>query len=118
MDTHRIEAIQLEDGTTLYVEVEETALSTSLIQSGESDLPEGAELTSAARKVVDAMKALKDILGGVFDTVHDAIKERAPDEWGIELNIAFKGKVDVIPVIVSGESNASIKVHAKWVKPK
>lgn len=118
MKTNRIEGLKLEDGTTIYVEVEETTLSESLIQQNEVDLPEGAELTSAASKALDAMKALKGMLAGVFEMIHEAIQEKSPDEWGIELNIAFKGRIDVIPVIVSGESNASIKVSAKWVKPK
>lgn len=118
MNTHRVEGIALEDGTMIYVEVEDTALSKSLVRKGNVDLPEGAELTSTATKTIDALKALKGMLGGVFDSVHEAIRERSPDEWSVELNIGFKGKVDAIPVIVSGESNASIKVLAKWVKPK
>ncbi|MCP4134935.1 MAG: hypothetical protein GY754_28430, partial [bacterium] len=37
-------------------------------------------------------------------------------EWTLELNIGFKGKANPVPVILSGESNAAIKVTAKWFK--
>jgi hypothetical protein len=68
--------------------------------------------------VVDTFKMLKGTLIGVFNFVHDSLKDNAPDEWGVELSIGFKGTTNPIPVIVSGEANAAIKVNAKWVKPK
>jgi hypothetical protein len=113
-----IKEIRLDDGKVIFVEVEEVALPRIPVASGSDDLPPGATPTGAIDLITDSIHLLKDTLRGVFDVVHASLKDHAPDEWGAELNISFKGTTSPIPVIVSGESGAAIKVHAKWVKPK
>ncbi|MCP4697936.1 MAG: hypothetical protein GY862_13950 [Gammaproteobacteria bacterium] len=116
---NEIKEIELSDGSTIFVEMEEAELPELAGRESDYDLPEGAELTSAASdRIIDAMETLKSTLSGVFNTIHEGIKDKAPDEWGVEINIGFKGKVNPIPVIVGGESNVAVKVHAKWVKPR
>ncbi|GAB6044327.1 CU044_2847 family protein [Endothiovibrio diazotrophicus] len=114
-----IKEIALNDGAVIYIEMEEVAenkLPKVSIQQGAKDLPPGAELTSAADIVIDTMETLKGTLGSVFSTINDSVNENVPDEWGVELNIGFKGKVNPIPVIVGAESNVALKVCAKWKK--
>ncbi len=96
---NKIKEIQLSDGSSIFVEMEE------------ADLPEGVKETSGK---ADAMELLEDTLCVVAETVRDGIREAEPDEWTLELNIGFKGKANPVPVILSGESKAAIKVTAKW----
>tara|TARA_B100000953_G_scaffold277113_1_gene251712 strand:+ start:2337 stop:2693 length:357 start_codon:yes stop_codon:yes gene_type:complete len=114
-----IKDITLNDGSVIFIEMEEVnqeALPQVTRSEHPEDLPPGAELTSSADKVVDTLESLKGTLGTVFSTIRDSIKENAPDEWGVELNIGFKGKVNPIPIIVGAESNVALKIHAKWKK--
>lgn len=110
-----IKDVTLTDGTVILIEMEDADVPSSA--TADFGQPPGTELTSATDKLVDTMKSLQGTLRGVLQVVHEAIKEKAPSEWGVELNIGFKGKTSPIPVIVSGEASASVKVHAKWVKP-
>lgn len=111
-----IKRIDLDDGGSIYVEVENIAMPIPTSTYDRGDLPPGAEDCNAVQKAVDTLGSLKGTLSSIFNTVNDSMKENQPDEWGVELNIGFKGTVSPIPVIVSGESNASIKVHATWKK--
>jgi alpha-galactosidase/6-phospho-beta-glucosidase family protein len=111
-----IKQIELRDGSALYVEMEQVDDMPKSRPASRGDLPSGAEEVTAAEHIVDAMQALQNTLHTVFNTVHEGVKNNAPDEWGVELNIGFKGKVNPIPVIVGSESSVAIKVHAKWVK--
>ncbi|MCP4109635.1 MAG: hypothetical protein GY749_29630, partial [Desulfobacteraceae bacterium] len=113
---NKIKEIQLADGSSIFVEMEEADLPESVQGKQADDLPEGAEETSAAEKVYDAMQLLKKTLSSAAETVHEGIQKAEPDEWTLELNIGFKGKANPVPVILSGESNAAIKVTAKWFK--
>lgn len=111
-----IKEIILHDGSSVYVEmesVEEMPESRHVIRG---NLPPGAEEVTAAGRIVDAMQVLQNSLQTVFNAVHDSVKNNAPDEWGVEVNIGFKGKLNPIPVIVGSESSIAIKVHAKWTK--
>lgn len=110
-----IKDITLEDGTVILVEMEEADVPQPK-QTEDLGLPEGAEPTDAADKLVDTMKSVQGTLRGIFQVVHDAVKEQSPSEWGVELNIGFKGKTSPIPVVLSGEASAALKVHAKWKK--
>ncbi|WLE96078.1 MAG: CU044_2847 family protein [Candidatus Electrothrix communis] len=111
-----IKEIKLADGTSIFVEMETVDFSPASENAVQRNLPPGAEEVNAVETVLDTMKTLKGTLSSVFNTVQDAVKDKSPDEWGVELNIGFKGKVNPIPVIVSGESSVAIKVHAHWKK--
>ncbi len=111
-----IREVALHDGTVIYIEMEQAYVPIAVASDEDLGLPEGATPTGAADKVIDTLKAMQITLKGVFEAVHDSVKERMPSEWGVELNIGFKGTTSPIPIIVSGEANASVKVHAKWKK--
>jgi len=111
-----IKEITLADGTSIFVEMDVVDFSPTSEHVGQRNLPPGAEEVNAVETVLDTMKTLKGTLSSVFNTVQEAVKDKSPDEWDVELNIGFKGKVNPIPVIVSGESSVAIKVHAHWKK--
>jgi hypothetical protein len=113
-----IKGIALTDGTVVYIEMEEADVPDTTRAIGHGELPPGAEEVSAVDKAVDTMKKLQGTLQAFFETIRDSVGINPPEEWGAELNIGFKGTVNPIPVIVSGESSVAIKVHAKWVRPK
>ena len=125
-----VQRIQMKDGGQLWVEVEEVDLPAELTTSGKerelpSNMPPGAEeigfkdkAKELGDKIRDVNEILRQSLSSIFETVAESVKEKQPDEWGVEVNIGFKGKTNPIPVILSGEANASIKVHAKWTKDK
>ncbi|WP_020560222.1 CU044_2847 family protein [Thiofilum flexile] len=109
----------LPNGVTIYVEADEEKLSQALTpprSSRPSDLPPGAEPTSVRSSMVDAAKLLKDTISGTAQSVYDSLKDLEPDEWSVELNLGFKGEVQIIPVLVKGESEGSITVTATWKK--
>ncbi|MCI5167158.1 MAG: hypothetical protein D3903_13955 [Candidatus Electrothrix sp. GM3_4] len=125
-----VQRIQMKDGGQLWVEVEEVDLPVELPTSEKerelpSNMPPGTEeigfkdkVKEVGDKVRDVNEILRQSLSSIFETVAESVKEKQPDEWGVEVNIGFKGKTNPIPVILSGEANASIKVHAKWTKDK
>ncbi|CAK8713233.1 hypothetical protein KKHLCK_02270 [Candidatus Electrothrix laxa] len=125
-----VQSIELKNGVQLWVEVEDVDLPAELTTSGKeqelpSNMPPGTEeigfkekVKEVGDKVRDVNEILRQSLSSIFETVAESVKEKQPDEWGVEVNIGFKGKTNPIPVILSGEANASIKVHAKWSKDK
>jgi hypothetical protein len=103
-------------GGRIFVEMEKVDIPIKAVgQNSVESIPD-TELVSAVDEAIDALESLKTTVKGVINTIHESLEENAPHEWGVELNIAFKGKVSPVPVIVSGESEVAIKVHAKWVK--
>jgi hypothetical protein len=111
-----IKDIKLDDGSVIFVEMEEAELPITHLTTARDDIPLGMEEVSAVDDAIDALKTLKGTLGSFFSSINESLMEKSPDEWGAELNIGFKGKVNPIPVIVGTESSVAIKVHAKWVK--
>ncbi|MCI5217834.1 MAG: hypothetical protein D3914_01240 [Candidatus Electrothrix sp. LOE2] len=114
-----IQSIALKEGGQLLIEVEDIELP-GTVTGNESipNLPPGAEEIGFNDKVRDITDLLRQNLSGIFETVAESVKTKHPDEWGVEVNIGFKGKTNPVPVILSGEANAAIKVHAKWTKDK
>jgi hypothetical protein len=110
----KVKKIQLQEGVYIYVEMEEKDTSFSDSTMPEMDLPEGVELTSASKKLEQTAELLKNAIRGTAEIVNEGIQKTRPYEWGLELNIGFKGKANAIPVILSGETDANIKVTAKW----
>ena len=66
---------------------------------------------------MDTLQMLRGTLRSVFSVVRASLEDNPPDEWGVELNIGFKGTTTPIPVIVSGESSVAV-FTPKWAKPK
>lgn len=117
----QVKSITLKNGRSLFVEMEDAdiPIMQSRVPTGgqDSDLLPGAEAVSFKEDVIDAFEVLRDSIASLADNVHESLKAHQPDEWSLELNIGFKGKVSPIPVILSGETSGGIKVTAKWKKP-
>jgi len=109
------------NGEQLTVEFEDEDLPAEQTV-GRLPLPEGGKPAgfadtlhkAAAALSDDAGIALKKMIGAVAQTAADALTSTNANEWSVELNVSFGGKVSPIPKIVMGESSASIKVCAKW----
>lgn len=113
----RITNLSLGEYGTVFVEISPSNDWNIEQQNGEiQDLPEGAEPTSTKQQVADAAEILKQNFRSISHLVADSMSSAQPEEWTLELNIGFKGKVTPIPVILSGESDVSLKVVAKWKK--
>jgi hypothetical protein len=109
--------IKLAEGGSLFVETEDIEISSaSTMMVIGRKRPDGAEEVTAKEMVKDTIQLLHDTLKPVAEAVHEAFLKAKPDEWGMELNIGFKGKVNPIPVIVSGETSVAIKIKASWKK--
>ncbi|MCI5144711.1 MAG: hypothetical protein D3923_04110, partial [Candidatus Electrothrix sp. AR3] len=88
-----IQSIELKDGGQLLVEVEEAELPQAMIGGELSpNQPPGTEEIGFSDRFQDIATLLRQNLTGIFDTVAEAVKEKQPDEWGVEVNIGFKGK--------------------------
>lgn len=114
-----IKPFTLEDGTIIYVEVQETPLPPirSPTSTLPDDLPEGAEATGIIDDIVIGSKLLKETITGTAQSVFDSLKGLQPDEWSVEINIGMKAdKMRIIPVLVTGTGEGSLKVTAKWKK--
>ncbi|QLQ30280.1 MAG: hypothetical protein HZT40_23085 [Candidatus Thiothrix singaporensis] len=114
-----IKPFTLEDGATIYVEVQETTLPA--IQPTPSnlpdDLPEGAEPTGIIDDIVIGSKLLKETITGTAQSVFNSLKDLQPDEWSVEINIGMKAEdMKVIPVLVTGSGEGSLKITATWKK--
>ena len=62
--------------------------------------------------------AASDIQRGIesiCSAVGSALIGAAPDSWSVELNLGFKANAKV-PVLMSGEANAALKVTMNWKK--
>lgn len=113
-----IQPFQLEDGTTIYVEVDAEQLPSIVVNSADlpADLPPGAEPTGILDNAIIGVKLLKETISGTAQSVFDSLKALNPDEWSVEINLAFKGQGSTVIPVLSGEGEGSLKVTATWKK--
>lgn len=115
-----IKAITLDDGTTIYIQADESSQDLSnLIQKSEqpdytpSDLPDGAEATGLIEDMIIGSKMLRETIEGTAKTVRESLSALKPDEVEVELNIGFESNdKTLISYIAKGEG--SVKITAKW----
>jgi hypothetical protein len=101
------------DGTLVYV----TLVSTPADLPGLiEDLPEGGEPTGVIDKAVESVEQIKKTIASIVSVGAEAIKQHAPSEWTIQFEIGFKGKTNPVPILVSSEAQAVLKISAKWTK--
>jgi hypothetical protein len=81
---------------------------------GRADLPRQSEPVSAFDNLTSGLDGLTDGIAEVLDSVRSALLKHTPSSSKVEISIGFKGKVSPIPVIVSGEGNAAIKLTLEW----
>lgn len=118
--------IQIDAETIIFVEVEklsseeEADFAKIAFSKRRPNVPlraDAVETSKLTDRITGTADSLRDSLRGVLKVVHAAMQDHEPDEWGVEVTIGFKGTANPIPVFVSGEANAALKVHAKWKKP-
>ena len=105
------------NGKKIVVETDSQALPV-LPPSAAPGLPRGAEPTNFADRLHDGTKLIEDTIGSIAGAVFGALKEVNPEEWSVEIGLAFKGEQSPIQVLVKVGAEASIKVAAKWTTPK
>lgn len=129
-----IKAIKIAGNQYIYVETDADFDDAQLPKAGLSSLkpdtgdnPDGYDVPypedaspcglvgDAVGEAADALKAVQQTIQSLAETVYNGFQSHQPNEWTLELNIGFKGKT-AIPVIVSGEASAAIKLTAKWCK--
>jgi hypothetical protein len=120
-----VREMKLADGSVIYVDVSEVEALPALTHSTDRPnvssrpLPTGAEPTSFAQDALLGGALLKETIAGVAQSAFDSLKQLQPDEWSVEFAIGMKAdKVRVIPVLLTGSGEASLKVTAKWIKTK
>jgi len=118
-----VKAIQIAENQYIYVEVDGIVDVSSLPKSTStadgtwmSKGPQNASDCGPVDDAIDALKALQQNIKTLAQTVHKSFEANQPEEWSLEINIGFKGKISPIPVILSGEASSAIKVTAKWKK--
>jgi hypothetical protein len=92
------------DGRTILVEVAE------LSEEGAS----GFEYTSRDEET-DMGDRIRDLVGVLTLPVQAAFRGSGAEEWAIEVSLGFSGETG-LPFIAKAETNASVKVSAKWKK--
>ena len=120
-----IREMKLADGSVIYVDVSEiealpiSSDSAAIPKAPSRALPTGAEPTNFAQDALLGGALLKETIAGVAQSAFDSLKQLQPDEWSVEFAIGMKAdKVRVIPVLLTGSGEASLKITAKWVKTK
>ena len=98
MTTSETQSYTLPSGTAIEVEI--------LPGRGARDVAKEAERPTLAK----VLAPLGEMMQLVLDQVRSAVK--APDQVTIELGVAVKGKSTL--VLVSGETDATLKVTLTW----
>lgn len=113
-----IKPMQLADGSTIYIEVENNTQAVELAPSPKQampDLPPGAEPTGLLDDMIIGGKLLQETISSTVENVHASLQQAKPDEWSVELNIGFES-TDKGIVSYLGKGNGSLKVTATWKK--
>ncbi len=105
-----------------HIEVEVIDIAIPLPADARGRLGAGATYTSGGEATVLSGSieriAASDIRRGIesiCDAVSGALIKAGPDSWSVELNLGFKANAKV-PVLMSGEANAALKVTLNWKK--
>jgi hypothetical protein len=106
-----ITAVTTPDGTVIYVETVEI-YSAPVPPGG----PARAGVEGARTEIgfSDTLSMLRASISGIGGALRGALGKAQPDEMTVALNFVLKGEVNVIPVLMQGSGEGSIKVELKW----
>ena len=112
--TTQIQEIGLPDGERIFVAVEvSNEIVVPAIFKEIRDLPPGSEPTGV---MGDTIGLFKTCIKNVARSTRDALDDVSPDEFSVEINIGFVGKVTPIPFIAGADLEGGVKVTATWKK--
>jgi hypothetical protein len=92
------------------------------LRNAKDELGDGAEymhggLASAQSTIATFDPVLfREGVATVCAAVSEALKDVSPESWSVEINLGFKAGLKV-PVLISGEANAALKVVMNWKRP-
>ena len=76
--------------------------------------PDGFEYTNREHDR-DMGDRIRDLVGVLTMPVQAAFEGSGAEEWAIEVNLGFNGETG-LPFVAKAETNASVKISAKWKK--
>lgn len=114
MATATAVSVNVPGNGTFVVEVHDISEEPAGHSRHSADLLDGAQETSATDKVRDIAMAISETIRSASAVVHQAFIKNPPAEWTLEINIGFKGTLQIIPVLLSSSSEGALKVTAKW----
>ncbi len=100
---------ELEDGSIVYVEVEEPEGGMRRVSRGGEE-----KEAKAAKRFSDAMAHIRPAAQMVLDSFREM---NTPDEIAMEFGLKFNAKLGTA-VLASVDSTATFKVSIKWTNPK
>ena len=114
-----IKIIQLANGESLYVEVDDDREQFPIAseEGSGNDLPKGSRNTAAGgleRSAAAAADMLKSQIRSLATLSLSAIEDLKPSEVHIEAHIKFAGDVNLIPFIASANGEGGIKISLTW----
>jgi hypothetical protein len=97
----------------IYVETIEATTPNGELAETSSGLPEGE-----VREVgfFDTLATLETAIKDLSNSIRKALQEAQPNEFSVQLNFGLKGGIQVIPVLLKGSAEGSIKVKVKWTR--
>jgi len=107
MNTKQIVKFDMDDGSPVYVEVQESTGGPRLV----SNKP--GEVAQAQSKFTDALKYLEPAAKAVLNTFQNI---NQPDEINLEFGVKLDGKVGAI--LASAGTEANFKVSLTWKNEK
>src|SRR4051794_10626019 len=114
----KVVPLKTSEDNVLYVEIDQDSdvvpLAPGTRRDDLKDLPPGAEPTSAVSTALEAMTSLQTGLRDIVKNIKDAIEDSGPTAWKVEISIGFKGKTSPIPVILSSEADAALRLSIEW----
>lgn len=103
------------------IHVELVGTENAAARSARSKLDPGAEYISggflAASREVESIDtaAVQSGIAAICSAVGAGLQNAGPDSWAVEINLGFKAGLK-LPVLMSGEANAALKVTMNWTK--
>lgn len=99
---------EMEDGTQIYVEVEDSPGGMQRVGRG------GADEEKTAGKFQEAINQVRPAAEAVLNSLREM---NTPDEIGMEFGIKFSAKLGAA-ILASANGETTFKVSMKWSNPK
>ena len=105
--------LKANDGSDLYVEVDETAANNA-VRGSSSNTNDRGVIENAQQSLDRALQPLKEISNSIIDCIKNI--SNVPQEVEVELGLKFTAKAGII--LTSLDSEAHLKVSLKWKNEK